>query len=85
MNRRLNQRGETSGNSVYGFKYSEWAINNAASNGHINALDWFYNSDYEFKYSRYAGDIVRSLDGTDILKDIPKELSYYYIHTGVKN
>jgi hypothetical protein len=56
MSRRLNQRGETSGNSDYEFKfkYSKYAINLAAKNGHINVLEWFHNSQHEFKYSADA-------------------------------
>ena len=31
-------------------------IDRASLNGHINILEWFKNSEYEFKYSNYAID-----------------------------
>ena len=35
-------------------KYSKSEINWASENGHINVLEWFKNSDLEFKYSNWA-------------------------------
>jgi ankyrin repeat protein len=29
-------------------------FNKAAENGHVNVLEWFHNSDYEFKYSEWT-------------------------------
>jgi hypothetical protein len=34
--------------------YKNNIINNASENGHIQVLEWFKNSGYEFKYDNYA-------------------------------
>ena len=36
-------------NSDYKFKYTYATIDRASENGHVNVLEWFKNSEFDFK------------------------------------
>jgi hypothetical protein len=39
-----------------------------STSGHINVLDWFHNSEYEFKYSIYAIDHASDAGHVNVLE-----------------
>ena len=55
-------------NGDYEFKYDERAVNAAATTGHIDILEWFYNSKYEFKYNDDARSYAENHDHINVLE-----------------